>query len=715
VSVGVNQPPNTQVIEQERRRIGRHLDDVARLAESDVPPSTFYGEVLKRLLDALAAPAGAVWLRSTQGMPQLHYQINLNQVGTERDEKTRQTHEQLLLAAMHQNPPQPIHLMPNTTVGPAQPEKAPPGNPTDHLLLLVPIIQNEQIVGLLEVFQNASRPLNAVQGFLQYMGLMADLCARYLRNQRMTQLAGQQQLWTQLEAFARQIHGSLNPIEVAYLVSNEGRRLVECDRVSVALRYGNNTRIEAVSGADVVERRSNLIKLMRILCDRVLSWGEKLVFQGQQDDTLPPKVLEALNNYLAESNSKLLVIQPLKDEREGKDTRRSRAVLVAECFEPPVDPQPLMGRLEVVARHATSALYNAVEHRRIPMRFLWMPMAKVQEGLGGKARAIWMLVCVGLTAFISAMILVPYPLKMDANGELWPEVRRSMHSPIPGVIKVFQVHPNDLINEDHTVAEVFDLDQDKRVKDLNAAMNSAKGKLEASKKAITDATNEQDRAKARLDAAESQREYDSRSRELTDLLEKTKGDHTKEGTFYLKSPMLLDSELSQLRRRPKAERKWKVLSPTFAEDYTGKGVKPSDPIMTLGVPSGPWEIKLKIPQKHIGQIKSAMLNKPKNDDDGKGPYLQVDFLLRTDPTQTFQGKLRPDRISGEATPPKDETAEAEPVVMAFVEIDIDKIPESLRVAGTEVRAKVRCGDAKLGYSLFYGVWEFMYEKVVFFF
>src|SRR5205807_2251217 len=126
--------------------------------------------------------------------------------------------------------------------------------------------------------------------------------------------------------------------------------------VSVALRYGNNTRIEAVSGADVVERRSNLVKLMRILCDRVLSWGEKLVFQGQQDDSLPPKVLEALNNYLAESNSKLLVIQPLKDEREGKDTRRSRAVLVAECFEPPVDPQPLLGRLEVVARHATSAL-----------------------------------------------------------------------------------------------------------------------------------------------------------------------------------------------------------------------------------------------------------------------------------------------------------------------------------------------------------------------
>ncbi len=88
MTVGTD-PHANQVIDQERRRIGRHLDDVARLAETDVPPSTFYGEVLKRLLDALAAPAGAVWLRTTQGTPQLHYQINLNQAGTERIRATK--------------------------------------------------------------------------------------------------------------------------------------------------------------------------------------------------------------------------------------------------------------------------------------------------------------------------------------------------------------------------------------------------------------------------------------------------------------------------------------------------------------------------------------------------------------------------------------------------------------------------------------------------
>jgi len=41
--------------------------------------------------------------------------------------------------------------------------------------------------------------------------------------------------------------------------------------------------------------------------------------------------------------------------------------------------------------------------------------------------------------------------------------------------------------------------------------------------------------------------------------------------------------------------------------------------------------------------------------------------------------------------------------------------KNLLLTGTEVVAKVRCGDHAMGYSLFYGVWEFIYEKVVFFF
>ena len=59
------------------------------------------------------------------------------------------------------------------------------------------------------------------------------------------------------------------------------------------------------------------------------------------------------------------------------------------------------------------------------------------------------------------------------------------------------------------------------------------------------------------------------------------------------------------------------------------------------------------------------------------------------------------------------------MVRASVRIDGPDIPESERlprellVTGSEVHAKVRCGTCRAGYALFYGVWEFVYEKVLF--
>ncbi|HEY7423837.1 MAG TPA: hypothetical protein VH682_06280 [Gemmataceae bacterium] len=439
----MNAAPNTQAtaqnLEEERRRIALRLEEVAKLSDTNVAPAAFYGEMLKRLLESLAAPAGAVWARTAQGHLQLQYQVNLKEIGLDKNEEARKSHEELLRQAVLN--PRPFHVPPRSGVGVREEGKAAAGNPTDHHLLIAPIVVNQQAAGIIEVWQSANRPTQAVTGYLQYMTFMAELASRYQRNQIMGQLTGQQQVWTQLETFARQVHNSLHPTEVAYQVANEGRRLIECDRVSVAIRqFGSKARIEAVSGADVVERRSNLIRLMRSLCEHVMSWGEKLVFSGVRDDSLPPKVLSALDAYLAESNSKLLVVQPLRDERDT-DNRPSRSALLMECFEPPAEPQQLLARLDVVAKHATPALYNAVEYRRIPGRWVWQPLAKVQDGIGGKGKAISAIAVAVLSLLGAALYLVPYELKMDSNGKLVPWARRAIYAPAAGMVEEFKVDP----------------------------------------------------------------------------------------------------------------------------------------------------------------------------------------------------------------------------------------------------------------------------------
>jgi hypothetical protein len=697
VSTGPEPQVDVNLLEQTRRQINRLVEEIAKLSEEDRPPSEYYGQFLQRVLAAVAAPAGAVWVRTPQGHLQLQFQINMRQVGLDASETARQTHDELLRLCAQMGRSQMVP--PHSGTGTAEEGKPAPGNPTDYVILIAPILVDKQVAGMIEIWQDADRNPNAQRGFLEFITRMAELASGYTRNNHLRSMVGQQALWTQLEAFARQIHGSLNPMEVSYVVANEGRRLVDCDRVSVAMRRGKKARIEAISGADVVEKRSNLVRLMASLMDKVLVWGEKLIYQGTKDDSLPPAVLKALDAYLAESNSKLLTILPLKDEREKESKKPPRSALMMECFDPQAAPEQLVSRLEVIGRHATSALYNAAEHRRIPMRFIWAPIAKVQEGLGGKTRAIILAIAAALVVLVGALIFVPYPLKMDAKGQLLPKKRNYVFSPVEAKISEFMVKPGDSVSEHSLLVVMHDANLEKEMVQLEGEFQGAARDVEALKVQLQ--TERDPLGKLRLSADIQSKESvrDAKHAQLKAIRDRVNAVPRKPGFFELRSPI-----------------NGTVLNSSFLEELTYRTVKPNEPVLRIGDKTGEWEIELKIPQKHIGQVLQAFEIEPNKDRD-------VDLVLRSTPTRTYKGKLSRKSIGGEATPNRDEQNEAEPVVIAYVRIEGDDIPEESRlprgenllVTGTEVLAKVRCGNHALGYSLFYGVWEFLYEKVVFFF
>jgi hypothetical protein len=692
--------PNPQVsleqLEQTRKQINRLVEEIARLSESDLAPPEYYGEFLQRVLTAVAAPAGAVWVRTPQGHLQLQFQINLRQVAIDRSESDREMHAELLRLVAQNGRPQMVP--PRSGTGPSEEGKPAPGNPSDYVILIAPILVDKQVAGLVEVWQDADRNPAAQQGFLQFITRMAELASSYTRNHQLRQMVGQQTLWTQLESFARQIHSSLNPMEVGYHVANEGRRLIDCDRVSVGQRRGKKTHVEAISGADIVEKRSNLVRLMATLFDKVLVWGEKLIYQGTKDDSLPPAVLEALDAYLAESNSKLLVVLPLKDERESESKKPPRSALMMECFDPAQSPEQLVARLEVVGRHATSALYNAAEHRRIPMRFIWQPIAKVQEGLGGKARAIMYSIIAALAVLLLVFIFVPYPLKMDAKGQLLPMDRRYIFAPVEGKVMSFLVNPGDTVLTGRPLAIMHDAMLAERMQKLQGEIDAAREKERTLEAELPHAKPEQKLSLSGDIAAESIT-WDLKTKELRELSDLVHAMPDKPpGYFQVVSP--IDGT---------------VLNSNFREELTNKSVKPNEPILRLGKKDGRWEIELKIPQKHIGQVLQAYHTNDPNEE------LDVDLILKSLPTHTYRAKLARKDIGGEATPNRDDNNEAEPIVLAYVRIEGDDIvnalpkDQNLRVTGTEVVAKVRCGNHAMGYSLFYGVWEFFYEKIVFFF
>ena len=661
-------------VAQTWRELRRINEEVARLSSLNLPSSDYFDRFLRLVLHALVAPAGRVWQCDVGLEPRILCRVDLPGQEFAADACATPLRTQVAQTGC----PASLRLDGGDAV------------------LVSPVLADQAVVALVEVHLGSGRSPSALPALLQFLAHLCDLASVYLFRRKYQADDLCQQRWQELEAFAQRIHSSLDLTEVAYQVANEGRCLADADRLSVAVRPGRNTRIEAVSGVEAVEPRSRQIRLLRRLCDQVLDWGEPLVFDGRRDESLPPALLGKLDAYLDESLSKLLVILPLREQR--RRPQPPRAALVLECFAPTLPAEQMLARLEVLGRHTTSALAHAISYRRIPLRFLWGPLARVQAGLGGKRRAALAAAAVAAAALVAALVFVPYPLKMEARGQLLPELRRWVYAPVEGQVVRFEegVEPGRRVHEGQLLVLLHDVQLETRVVQLSQEVSAAQGDLDALAKQLTAATTEEMRLRL---SADRQQKFALRTRKFLEhkaLRERTNSDPSRPGSFWLRSPLA-----------------GTVLNWDFRETFTNRLVRPTEPLLRLGDKSRAWEIELKIPQKNVGQVSQAFAAP------GAPAELDVDLLVISAPTRTFKGKLSRTGLAAEAVPPHDDDPDVAPVVFASVRIagkDIDpaaQIPAELLVAGTEVHARIRCGDHALGYSLFYGVWEFFYERVAF--
>jgi hypothetical protein len=721
-SGGQNDPKN---------RYGRQIEEAfeaaSKLAGSALAPADFYQQFLNRTLTAIDAPAGAVWLRTPQGFLQIACQINLEKVGLENRRGGRQCHNEVLRQVFQSAPPRPLMLEPNGRLAPNQAAPAaaagdpgiPAANLTDYFALFAPIVTpDKQAIGVLEVFQDPALDAKLYPTFLNYTFQMAGYASQYHQFSNARSATGIERTFTQVETFARLVHSTLNPTEVAYHVANEGRKLIECDRLCVGVRYGRKrVTVEAVSGADVVEKASTHVRRLRRLMETVVLWGETLTFKGVKDAGLPPDVSHALDEYLNESQPKLLVVQPIRDEREKDQSKPARSVVVLESFNPPEDATPLTQRLELVGKHAAPALYNAAELKRVPLKFLWWPLAKLQEGLGGKGRFYAAAATVAVAVLVAAMITVPYPLRMDAKGHMQPVEIAKVYAPKEGQIRRVLVKPGDKLLPGDAVAELHDAQLEGEYRNLLSKMDEARAKRDTAARLLSDPRlSLTDRLRIGSEESLAQLAIDSARRNMESLDTAFNATQSRPGWFVAKT-----AEFDRRLKRQVGASKWTVLNDDRRENLVGRTVRPSEDVLRVGNLEGAWQIELKIPQRNVGQIARAFSDPSMHKLDNGRPYLDVDVLLASMPDSRFLGRLYKDDLAAEAVPVKDEHDENEPVVTAYVKLNLDdmpadvRIPESQFVTGLEVRTRVRCGDHALGYSMFHGVWEWFYEKVVFWF
>src|SRR3954468_12567995 len=465
-------------VERAKREIQGLVHEISELSRSDISATEFYDALLNKVVTALAAPGGAVWTKSEAGGLQLVYQINLQQTGLIDNPVGQNQHGRLLHQVLSGK--EGALVAPHSGSGDATDnDENAAANPTDYLLVLAPVLNDQGPQGVVEIFQRSGARLTTQRGYLRFLLQICEFAGDFLKAGRLRHLSEKQTLWEQLETFTRSAHEKLDVRETAYTIANEGRRLIGCDRVSVAIKRGNRCPIEAVSGQDAFDKRSNVTVMLSKLAAALVKTGEDVWYSGDTSD-MAPQVEAALDSYVDESHTKAIAILPLTEPRDEEEQFAEDAVpqppakvigaLIVEQMVDSRTPEGFLQRVQVVRTHSSTALTNSLEYEGLFLMPLWRFLGKGTRLFRG--RTLWKTsaISAAVAGAIAFLCLFPAEFKLEGEGKLRPVIRQNVYAQVDGLIKEVRVKHDDEVKKGQVL-----LTQESP--DLEKEMESVRGEL----------------------------------------------------------------------------------------------------------------------------------------------------------------------------------------------------------------------------------------------
>jgi hypothetical protein len=647
------------------------LDQVARLARADSTPQTFHLELLERAVRALAAVGGAVWIRPPAGAWRLDSRVDLTDSRLAETLAEQSEHRDLLDAVLHSG--QARIVLPRA--GAAGGGTA---NPTDFLLLLSPLAPGEadQEEGVLEIAQRPGASPASQQGYLQLLQALCELAADFHRQRRLRLLQALAARTQAVEQFALAAHASLDLTATACAIANEGRRLIGCDRVSVAVRRGNTVRLLAVSGLETLDRRSSLVRRLEVLTSAVVAAGEPFWFTGKAEP-LAPQISVPLQAWQDESHARAVAILPLRTEPPDSGAPAG-AALIAESFAGDEPDEPYRHRVAVVCGHAERALQNALTHESLPFFRVLQGLSRARWFVAARQLPKTAAALAAVAAAVLALAIVPADFEIEARGVLQPKNRRDVFARSDGIVQEIRTeHARECRDGeilvvmtrsqlDFETSRVLGETQTarKRLASVQAARLDVNPQTAADRDKYNQLTAEEEEVQELLNSLEQQQEVLKAQRE--DLL--------------VRSPLT-----------------GQVVTWNVRQSLEARPVQRGQVLLQVADLNGPWVLEAEVSDDRVGHVLAARQAVQRD--------LPVSFMVATEPGSVYRGNIEKVALATDVRPPESAS------VLVTVAIDRDQIPQ-LRPNATVV-SRIYCGRRPIGYVWFHSFWEMIQKKVLF--
>jgi|GEM_PF-1127214 len=666
--------------DQIRAQVRQAFDELRVLSRSEESLEEFCRAMLQRVVPLTGAHGCLVW----QFDPSVGFKLFQSQ-GERAGEipEGHESHRDLLLEVARGGQPMAMDSSALSLVSSVDQSPVPAMQ-----LLVVPVLdRRNRIWGMLELLQRSGINETSRDGYLRFLQQLSSLFSRWHEQHDLRNLGEKEQRWVQRMDLAREVHLARGVKETAYAISNESRRLLDADRVSVASWSGRKSRVEAISSQDKFDNRANVVKMLSRIVDSSIRADEPLWICGNTNN-LSPTLAGLVNEFLEESHSRTLGIIPLKSDptkdqaglsldrrpkiRQGKQC----GALIVEYFDQELAQSQIAEDLQLATLHATIGMSRSMDEDAVFLMPLWRTLGRLRTLLLGDALKKTIAGSVAVAALVLYLCFWPMTLKMRVDGVLQPEVRRNLFAEIDGVVSAVVFDHNERVAAGEVVLvldskqlRLESLQLENQIKTMNEQIDNLDRQLnQLSDLPTTD----------RFEMAGNLKQFQIQRQGYSDELEIVKKQME---SLEIASPIAGTNIMWNARRR-----------------LENLPVAANQPLLTIADLDGPWHVELMVPQNRVGYIQRALTDQPTSE-------LETEMILATNPNEKIMGKLV--SISDRAEPSDDGTT----VFRAIVKLDKKLIERPNPGAGVTVR--VACGSRPAGFVWFYQVIDFFRTQVLF--
>jgi RND family efflux transporter MFP subunit len=299
--------------------------------------------------------------------------------------------------------------------------------------LLVPLMQEEAEVGVVEAINKDGRPFDDDDEFL--LVSMAETISSALKNATLLLAERRLEILKTLVQVSTEITSTLRLDRLLQIIVNSPQNVLPYERCAIALDHRGRLQLKAVSGMTSLPlgdvQVEKLVELMRWLSSQTEL--THLRMREEPGANPPSDVPEPVVRCFADTGYRALYALPLIDD-QGRV-----GALTYESSDPDFLQPAHIEMIKVLAGQATVAIRNALLYREVPLISVIEPLMKRKNALLNNRRSRWMTVGV-IFECVLFLAFCPLPLRVKGDATVAPQHLVTIAAPVEGNVSEVLAH-----------------------------------------------------------------------------------------------------------------------------------------------------------------------------------------------------------------------------------------------------------------------------------